>query len=486
MNFFIRSHRHLVSLVLVLSVAVISIAKGFNPIAALFIVGLFQLAQMARSKPQAGVFYIAALSAEQVEEFQDILRCLKAEYPNIKEQGGKISTLEKLFDGLQSQVRTLKRAGIGSAGHSGVRWIGNVPFVTDECAKSLTSIFVLDCSRTKGALEQMVPDEAARQRILQLSLDNLGVQQRGGGVLSTTDVPLPTIFMPQIVELVFAYGAARQYATLFPLGSGQVKLPRLKAGEDDFGYLGIGTAGMSQNVPQKEVTAELVTFNANKMGGLIRIPTELEEDTFIPVGQFLARYIARQFAKTEDKTLFLGDGTPAYANQTGISAYCVANTAYLLRLGAGKTMPSNSTVDDFRNLRAQVNPAILGNMAANGQTNAAYYLHPSFEPLLRSFNKYPNFVIFETVNGKPMFDGWPVRWIGVSQPYSETAVAPSTPLAFFGDLSYWYLGERGTPRVEISREVFFQTDELAMRALERIDIETMAIDAMATLMTAAQ
>jgi HK97 family phage major capsid protein len=149
-------------------------------------------------------------------------------------------------------------------------------------------------------------------------------------------------------------------------------------------------------------------------------------------------------------------------------------------------MPSNATVDDFRNLRAQVNPAILGNMAANGQTNAAYYLHPSFEPLLRSFNKYPNFIVFETVNGKPMFDGWPVRWIGVSQPYSANVVAPSTPLAFFGDLSYWYLGERGTPRVEISREVFFQTDELAMRALERIDIETMAIDAMATLMTAGQ
>jgi hypothetical protein len=32
--------------------------------------------------------------------------------------------------------------------------------------------------------------------------------------------------------------------------------------------------------------------------------------------------------------------------------------------------------------------------------------------------------------------------------------------------------------------VFFATDELAMRALERIDVEAMAIDAMATLQTA--
>jgi len=59
------------------------------------------------------------------------------------------------------------------------------------------------------------------------------------------------------------------------------------------------------------VAAELITFTANKAGGLIRIPTELEEDTFIPIGQFLARYIARQLAKLEDKTMFLGDARPA-------------------------------------------------------------------------------------------------------------------------------------------------------------------------------
>jgi HK97 family phage major capsid protein len=116
--------------------------------------------------------------------------------------------------------------------------------------------------------------------------------------------------------------------------------------------------------------------------------------------------------------------------------------------------------------------------------SAAYYLSPTWEPVLRGFNQYPNFVVFEYVNGVPMFDGWPVRWIGVGQTYQTTA-APSQPLAFFGDLSYWYLAERGTPRIEVSREVFFATDEIAMRALERIDVEAMAVDAMATLVTAA-
>ena len=70
------------------------------------------------------------------------------------------------------------------------------------------------------------------------------------------------------------------------------------------------------------------------------------------------------------------------------------------------------------------------------------------------------------------------------QPYSTKAAA-STYLAFFGDLSYWYLGERGSPRVETSREVYFATDEIGMRALERIDVEAMAPDAMTALQLAA-
>jgi HK97 family phage major capsid protein len=77
-------------------------------------------------------------------------------------------------------------------------------------------------------------------------------------------------------------------------------------------------------------------------------------------------------------------------------------------------------------------------------------------------------------------DGFPIRWIGVSAANTGNA-QPNAFVAFFGDLGYWYLGERGAPRVEVSREVFFQTDELAMRALERIDVEAMAVDAMATI-----
>jgi HK97 family phage major capsid protein len=464
----------ILALVLCLSaIGAINLTQAFG----LLLIG--QIAMLCLSRPRAALF-VSGLSPDQLEEFSQMIG-------DIKDQWAPVKAMLKEFPDVRASLNKLrKNFAVGIGGSTGVSWVGNVPFVTPDCAEHLTAAFIMEVNNLK-AMDTLVRDRSAQERVLAKAMGISGMQFRTA--MGSTEIPVPTIYAAQIIELVYAYGQARQFATVFPLGAGTVKLPRLKAGEDDFGYLGAGTAGMSQPVPEKRVTAELVTFTANKAGGLIRIPYELEEDTFVPIGQFLARYIARQLAKLEDKTLFIADGTATYAGQTGIGTYCATPVAgatpYLLQLAAGKTKPSDATLDDFRNMRALVSPAILGNMAANGQTSAAYYMSPSFEPFLRSFNKYPNFIVFEYINGKPYFDGWPVRWIGVSQAY-KTAAAASAFLAFFGDLSFWYLGERGAPRVEVSKEVFFATDELAMRALERIDVEVLGVDAMATLQTAAQ
>jgi HK97 family phage major capsid protein len=477
-----KQYRHLASLVMVVLFAVgLANLNLIQPVTAFFIVVCWQLAAFARS-PQVGACFMAAVTEGQIGDAVKVIDDFKAYAGLLKGIPDRVKGLEKENDELRGQLKSLRKIGLRGMG-DGVRWIGNKAFVSDDCAAALTSVFVLSCSRLENGLESLIADASARERIKAHAAGILSMEVRTA--MTGTEIPLPTVYTPQIIELVFKYGQARQYATVFPLGAGTVKLPRLKAGEDDFGYFGAGTAGMSQPITEKRVTAELVTFTANKAGGLIRIPYELEEDTFIPIGQFLARYIARQLAKLEDKTLFLADGTSTYASQTGVGPYCATAVGgqypYLLQLAGTKTKPSDATLNDYRNLRGKVSPAIL----AGGSFDAAYYINPTFEPVLRGFNSYPNFVVYDTSNpGKPTFDGWPVRWVGVIQAYSAAAAA-STFIAFFGDLSFWFLGERGTPRVEVSREVFFATDELAMRALERIDVEAMGIDAMAALQTAA-
>jgi len=495
----IKPYRHLLALLSVILLCTgLAVLHVIPPAAVLFFTGCWQLLQIARSKRRTSALFITGMSEEQIKEFENICSDLKkfggmfktldeiakteGGWAAIKQLPEVFKTEGKRVDEIQKEVNKLRKLVAKGQYYTGVKWVGNVPFVTDDCARALSSVLVMECSKIDGALRTLNKDESQHKNLLDMAREYLGMEQKAGGALGAGDIPLPTIYMPQVIELVFAYGQARQFATVFPLGAGTVKLPRLQAGEDDFGFLGAGTGGMSQQIGQKEVTAALVTFTANKAGGLIRIPTELEEDTFIALGQFLARYIARQLAKLEDKTMFLADGTNAYANIVGVGQYCLNNPAYLHKLAAGNTVVSDLTINDFRLLRTLVNPAVLANMAANGQTQAAYYLHPTLEALLVTFNTIGAPQIYKPASaGQPAtLDGFPIRWIGVSAPYSLNA-APNALVAFFGDLSFWYLGERGAPRVEVSRDVFFQSDELAMRALERIDVEAMAVDAMATL-----
>src|ERR1035437_7583902 len=472
-----KNYRNLIGLALVVMLAVALFNLGMSGPVCFALVACWQLLQFARS-PRLGACFVATLTDDQVKEFERIMREVEGGWKLMQSLPDRVKGLEKENDDMRGMLKTIRRSALKGTFDQGVRWIGDKAFVSDDCAAAITSIFVLSCARLENGLESLIPDTAARDRIKAHAAGILSMEVKTA--MTGTEIPLPTVYVPQVIELVFKYGQARQYATVFPLGAGTVKLPRLKAGEDDFGYFGAGTAGMSQSITEKRVTAELVTFTANKMGGLIRIPYEIEEDTFIPVGQFLPRNLARQLAKLEDKTMFLADGTSTYAGQTGVGPYCVANPTYLLQLAAGKTKPSDVTLDDLRNLRSKVSGALLA-----GGFDCAYYLSPTFEPMLRSFNKYPNFIVYENTNGQPKFDGWPVRWVGVTQPFLTSAAA-STFITFFGDLSYWFLGERGAPRIEVSHEVFFATDELAMRALERIDVEAMGIDAMAALETAAQ
>lgn len=430
-----------------------------------------------------------AITPEQLEEFKGILTGLtayKEMFPKLKEigdaEGGfaaikalpaTIKELAENYSKLKEDHSKLRKTMLSHDTGSRVRWVGEQPFVSDECAKAFAGIYVLTCAR-----QQKWPaawrSQIDQDRVVGMAADALGMEVKTA--LSATEIPVPTVYVPQIVELVWKYGQLRQYGTVFPLGAGTVKLPRLAAGEDAFAFLGVGTAGMSQAVGEKRVTAELVTFTANKFGGLVRIPTELEEDTFIPLGQFISRYIARRFAYGEDNTGFNGDGTSTYANIAGISKYATTNTAYLQQLGAGKTKPSDATLSDFRNMRARVGAAALA--------NSAYYMNVTMDALLVTFNTIGSNQIYQRNANGATLDGYPIRWTGVHQAY-QTSAAAAAHLASFGDLSYVYLGERGQPRVQTSLDVFFATDEIAMRALERIDVEMMAVDAMAALLTAA-
>jgi len=57
-------------------------------------------------------------------------------------------------------------------------------------------------------------------------------------------------------------------------------------------------------------------------------------------------------------------------------------------------------------------------------------------------------------------------------------------IAVFGALSFWWMGEHGSPRLDTSDQVYFANDQLAARFIEE-STSTMRVDATAALLTAA-
>src|SRR5215813_9260922 len=146
------------------------------------------------------------------------------------------------------------------------------------------------------------------------------------------------------------------------------------------------------------------------------------------MGQFLARYGAVEFARAEDLWGFFADGSGTYENVKGI-VQIARDNAKTVSLPAGKTKPSDATLDDFRALRLKVNKGAL-----NGRVSA-YYLDSTWEARLPGLKTSAEPTVYQRMpDGSAMLDGYPIIWTDVLNPYSTTAAADS-PLAVFGALS---------------------------------------------------
>lgn len=345
----------------------------------------------------------------------------------------------------------------------------------------------LDCARHLGALGFLAALKAPQADIPLAQKDYavgvikemLGLDAKylieGKSALTTSDIPLPTQYMAEVVELVYQFGQARKHGTVFPLGAGTVKLPKLTT---DTAW---GLIAMSGTVTEVSPAFSFTTFTPEKFGGLIRLPTELDEDSIVALGAFIARYGARNLAKVEDYQFFMSTGAGSGVNGTGkgLVKYAIDDACKIVQ-GSGLLAQSEATLQNFRDLRG------ISTLSGIVLNNAKYYMHPTYEALLCTFNTSATVTPYQRATpGSPaMLDGFPIEWINVMTPLSATDSA-SLAHVLFGDVTYQYLGIRGGPRFDTSREAAFATDEVLIRGLERLTVGAMASKAVAALATAA-
>jgi HK97 family phage major capsid protein len=443
-----------------LAVAILAAALILSPAAAL---GLVALTPLLGITADPEVVKLLTEAGEQIKGIQASVAKSESQFGLIKEATDKIEKIEQSVDDFQRQFKLLRASQLAERKHL-VRSTG---VLTDDAAANLTAHILFN--RLKSDVAQQSLGSKVKDLYLGVVSEITGLNVKTA--LSSSDIPLPVQYSGEVAELVSLYGAARRFGTVYPLGGSSVKLPRLKTDPTFSLIAGSGT------VTEKSPQTEWVTFTPEKFGGLLRLPSELDADSIVAIGQFAARWGARGAAYCEDYQFFRATGAGSGLNGTaeGLCKNVVTNSK-TVALASGDLSANDITLAKVRAMRPIVDAAALG--------MSAYYFHPSFEHKFSTFNTSGDKPYQANGLNGASLDGFPIRWVDAMPAFSSSDAA-STVYGLFGDVSWHYLGLRGGLRFESSEQAAFTTDEILIRVLERMTTGLMATGAVAGIITAA-
>jgi HK97 family phage major capsid protein len=413
-----------------------------------------------------GTATAAVLPDEQLTDLRTMITEIRGAWSGICVLPGEFKTLKDGADQFANDLRDVRRQLLARPSVQTTRHHGEV---SEDCARHLAAQFIIQCERS-DKLHALSSVSGQRDALLNFARNTLNITVRAA--LTANDINLPTQYGGEIRELISDFGVVRRRMSPYPIGMGTARPARMGTRP------AFGSIAMSALIPEKSPTVTFASLESHKIGGIVRLPRELDEQSIVAMGQFLARYGAIEFARAEDTWGFLANGSGTYETVKGIVETFKDNECMLV-MAAGKTKPSDATLDDFRALRRMVNKAALSGRLS------AYYLDTTWETRLPSFRSASEPNVYQRLpDGSAILDGYPIVFTDVLAPYG-TAAAPTQPLAVFGALSFWWLGEHGTPRIDPSEHVWFANDQLAIRFIEEIDFDFAAPDATSSLMTAA-
>lgn len=277
---------------------------------------------------------------------------------------------------------------------------------------------------------------------------------------ASSGVFVPEPMLNTIIELREQYGSLRPNVMKITMTSDTLAIPRWVSG------LTVYYPGENTDITASKTAHNMVSLTARKYAALAVYPQELINDAVISFADLFAHEVAEAFSKAEDTNGFLGDGTSTYAGTTGIITKLNdgSHDASIFTAATGNTGYETLDLVDFNGMQAK--------LPKYARANAKWYISSVGYDLSMARLKYAaggNDSAAIAGSTGLSFLGSPVELVQVLN--STAGAQTSTALFCYGDLSKGVmLGDRMAVSISADSSRYFEADQIAMKATQRIDI----------------
>ena len=301
--------------------------------------------------------------------------------------------------------------------------------------------------------------------------DNLGTEYRdlGGQVQSLGGALVFQDFSNTIIRLVETFGVSMSLAQRVTMSSDTLLVPKRLTGVTGY-WIGENTT-----IQTSDPTATMVQLVAKKLAIATKVSNELLADNAISVADWLAQEYATEMAARIDDAFFNGTGTSSFGGISGlVQIDDGTHTASVVSAASGNTSVAALDIDDYLKALAALPRYAIG--------TSAFYMHPSVyhnsvQRMMLSSGTAGSGTIGALAGGNTAanlaqgtpntFLGLPVVWVLKMDP----TPASGEIAAYVGDLSLSsIMATKSDMQVASSTDRYFEADQTAFRALQRLDI----------------
>ena len=277
-----------------------------------------------------------------------------------------------------------------------------------------------------------------------LAAQSIGTDADGGFLV-------PTPLANTLINLLEDYGVARAECRRIVMSAETWSVPKLTE------HATVMYPAEAGTITDSDLEFAQVQLVAKKVAALVKMSTEVSEDSVISLVDTVVQSIAYSMAIAEDQNLF--NGVASAINADGIkgdASVADTNVASVAAL-ALEDLTATSVA--------------IGNPVVGAQN--CWYMNPTlFHGPIRDLLNAANGNTLADIEGgqNPRLLGYPVKFVNVLP--GASASTSGDLLAVFGDMSLGcYFGDRRQPNFKVLNELFAVNDQVGVIATERIDIK---------------